>query len=163
MFLKIKKSVSKSILLISILCFHNQLSLADDFLNTDDFETYSLVQGTGQERGFYVQVTLFFNENTLPKQSLLPFSEPVDEALINQKLIELEPNLIFENNTAECDIYQVYYSTDDFVAGGTNVTYAYLINVKSNASNKGCSLSISNSEDLKIIRSIEYTTANGEN
>lgn len=162
MYFVIQKILSKLILILSAFFYLTQPVWADDFLNTDDFEIFTVVEGNGLERGFYFQVSFVFDQDTIPKQSLLPYSEPVDEALINRKLIELEPDLNFENNSADCDVFQVYYTTDDFIADGTKVTYAYLISVNSKELNKGCSLSIYNSKDSAFVRKIEYKTSSGE-
>ncbi len=138
---------------------HN--TYAEDFLNTSDYETYSRVEGSGHERGFYFQVTLNLGEELLPKNSLLPYSNPVSEDLITKKINEFEPIIDFQTNSALCEIYQVFFSPNSLVAYGTDVTYAYLIETKNKTLPSQCNLKVYNYDKSLLLREIEFFVNSG--
>lgn len=171
------KNLTLTIVLIAGSILLNSMAYANDFLDTDDGETNSLVMSTGSEAGFYFNVTLFYDENVLPKSETVEGPKPVSEFEVASKLSLLEPEIEIAENSADCEIYQVYYTKDEAVVNGTNVTYAYLIKTDSSKNESSCHVKVYNSDfvvqnglkaptnneqEPHLIREIFYITAPGE-
>lgn len=140
---------------------------ASEFLNTTDGETKSVVYGDGSELGFYFQVSFLVDEKILPRISLTPPMSKEEEDRQKQyeqeQVIKLQPQLVFLNNTALCEIFQgPYYSTDDFIAPSKQLTYAYLIKTTAEQKNTSCKLVIYLSNGTTQLREIQYFTQIGK-
>jgi hypothetical protein len=158
--MRFKNSIT---LIILLFIAHYGVAQDYDFLNTNDGEYYTLVNGQGTERGFYFQVTQIFDEDTLPKNPLTAIENIISEDEIQSKLILLEPKVEFSNNTAECEIFQgPYYSTNVMIAKGTEVTFAYIIKANSKLLKKSCNIKVLSSDLKTTLREIDYFTKTEE-
>lgn len=118
-------------------------SNANDFLDTPDDVAFFELYGNGTEAGFFTLVKFIADEDRLPKQPLLPGSVDIDAEILYQKLLLLEPQIVFLENTANCEVFQgPYYNLNNLVSHGTEVSFSYLIKTDSHLSNASCILEL---------------------
>lgn len=134
-------------------------SNASDFLDTPDDVSFFELYGDGTEAGFFTLVKFIADEDRLPKPSLLPGSSDIDAEVLYQKLLLLEPQIIFLENTANCEVFQgPYYNLNNLVSYGTEVSFSYLIKTDSHLLNASCKLELYVLGEAHPRKTVKYFT-----